>query len=122
MRARWKLLGGAGLFGVSLVFLIGHSRISHGDPAQTSAPAAMPLPAHDPTTPYDLPGATPYDHLTAADRADVDAIQQTIGLGQPDTSYGAFAAGAAAAAADAQAQIAARAVGLVDTAQDGVVP
>lgn len=121
MRASWKLLGGAGLFGVGLVFLISQSRVSHGEPAQTSQTAA-PVAVHDPTTPYDLPGATAYDRLTAADRADVDAIQQTIGLGQPDTSYGAFAAGAAAAAADAQAQIAARAVGLVDTVQDGVVP
>ena len=136
MRARWKVLGGVELAGVVL-FIVGHSRPSHGDTApdaptaSTSTPTVNPPPgtgttpivAHDQLTPYDMgPHAIPYEQLTAAGKADIDAIQERVELGQPASSYQAYSTGTAAAIADAQAQIAARSVGLVDTAQDGVVP
>jgi len=78
--------------------------------------------AHDPATPYDLPGGTPYAQLSAPEKASVDAVHQTVGLGQPDTSFGTFSRASGAMASDAKVQIAARAVGLVDTSQDGVIP
>lgn len=130
LRARWKVISGAGLgLGVAL-FIVGHSRLSHGDttpdaPPPTASPppstGTTPTVAHDQLAPYDLgPHAIPYEQLSAAGKADVDAIQERVELSQPAASYLAYSSGTASAAADAQAQKAARIVGLVDTAQDGV--
>jgi hypothetical protein len=130
MRARWKVLGGAGLIGagLGLFIVVGHSRVSRGDTSSsTDSTTTTPTPQapnyHDPFTPYPLgPGAISYDQLSPTDQAGVDAILQNEDLSQPPSSYSAWADAAAASAADAQAQIAARNVGLVGTEQDGVTP
>jgi hypothetical protein len=124
MRDHWRLLGAAGFTGFALIFAfsVGHSRVSRADPAPTQTPSGSILPQHDPGTKYDLPDSIPFDQLSAADKAGVDSIQQTIELGQPPASFNVYAGGAAAAATDAQAQIAARSVGLEGTANDGVMP
>lgn len=122
MRARWKILGGTTAVGLSLAFLItSHSRQATGDTAPTSS-TVPDLVVHDPFTPYPSPGAIAYDQLSDVDKAGVDQIQEVTDTSQPASSYQAFARATEQTSADADRQIAERAVGLTDTAQDGVVP
>jgi hypothetical protein len=135
MRARWKILGGAGLASVGIALaIVGHSgKVAGGTPAPdlTTSPdpatGAPPAPEDphltNPFTQYPLgPGAIAYDQLDTAGKAGVDQMKQTLETSQPDTSYQAFSNAADQAIADSQAQIAARAVGLVGVDQQGIVP
>ena len=125
MRARWKILGGTTVIGLGITFLImGHSPDVSGDDTTTSSTSASPNDpiARDPFAPYPTPGAIAYEQLSAVDQASVAHVQEVVETSQPATSYQAFANATAWTSADADRQIAARAVGLTDTAQDGVVP
>ena len=130
MRVRWKILRGTGIFTICAVALVvGQSGIVQGDPTSATNPttsengAVDPESLRDPNTAYPLgPGAIPYDQLTAADRASVDLIQETTETSQPDSSYQGWATVTTLVGEQAEAEIAARAIGLEGTEQDGVMP
>lgn len=121
MRTRWKILGGTGVVTIwAAVLSIGQTGVVQGDTSDTSGAVAPP---HNPHTPYPLgPGAIPYEELGVNDKAAVDSIQETIETSQPASSYEAWAAATAWTNQQAQAEIDARGVNLVGTAQDGVLP
>jgi len=129
MRARWKILGGTGVISICVAALIvgqtGEAKSDTTDATTSSAssPTTIPPDIHDPLTPYPLgPHAIEYDQLRAADKAAVDLIQETVETSQPPSSYQAWAAATAYTGQQAEAEIAARGVGLVGTDSDGVVP
>jgi hypothetical protein len=131
MRMRWKIFGGGGIAGLSIAaFLIAHGGVVRGETSNaassstsTTSSSDPGVPSQDPNTPYPLgPGAIPYEQLSAADKAAVEAIQETVETSQPASSYQAWAAATAATGKQADAEIAARSVGLVGTSGDGVVP
>jgi hypothetical protein len=125
MRARWKILGGAGLVGFGLsLFILGHSNVSRGDTSSSTGASTNPDPNfRDPEQPYSLgPAVISYDQLSGAEKAGVDRILEIEDTSQPPASYQAWSDAASTMAADAQVQLAARQVGLVNSDQDGVVP
>lgn len=128
MRARWKILGGTGVVSALVAALIvGQSGDAKSDTTDSTPSSPNPsTPAddvHDPLTPYPLgPHPIEYDQLSAADKADVDLIQETVETSQPASSYQAWAAATAYTGQQAEAEITARGVGLTGTAEDGVLP
>ena len=132
MRGRWKLLGGAGIVGVLIATVIlAQSRAVSGDTTSSTsgdsdAPAASPPSAvgddRDPFAPYPTPGAIAYEALSAADKAAVDHIHEVIDTTQPAALHDAYARATGWTSVEADRQIAERQLGLVDTANDGVVP
>lgn len=110
-----------GAFGAAI---IGRPHSVSGQSADSSSGNSTPTDPgyHDPSQPWELgPGAIPYDQLSPQDQAGVEQILQTEDQSQPASSYQVFAAAANTMAADAQAQIAARSVGLSGTDNEGVV-
>lgn len=128
MRARWKILGGTSIASaVVTALIVGQSGEAKSDTTVSVPSGPNPsTPAedvHDPLTPYPLgPHPIEYDQLSTADKAGVDLIQETTETSQPASSYQAWAAATAYTGQQAEAEIAARGVGLTGTEQDGVVP
>lgn len=130
MRTRWKILGGASVAGIwATAIMLGHTGAaadnssSSPEPSTASSNALEPESEHDPNTPYPLgPGAIPYESLGPAEKAAVDSVEETVETSQPPSSYEAFAAATAWTGERAQAEVAARGVGLTGTEQDGVLP
>jgi hypothetical protein len=132
MRAGWKVIGGAAIAGTAFfAIILGHSRVSSGDTASAGSPDAdvngpsssgVVLP-HDPSKPYPLgPHAIPYEEAGAEAQAAIEAIQETVETSQPASSYAAWSTATAWTGQQAEAEIAARGVGLVGTDSDGVIP
>lgn len=118
-----KLVGGIGVVGLVLGVSLSRSHVASGD---TSAP--KPVATDDGTAPgfgapYAFgPGAIGYANADTATRADADSVRQRIEAAQGAESYLAFSAASKQSADDAQAEIAARQVGLEGAADQGVVP
>ena len=131
MRTRWQVLSGTGVISIWVAaIIVGQTSIVEGEtssstsstPTSTSG-VANPDFQHDQNTPYPLgPGAIEYDQLSASDKAAVDHIAETTDTSQPPSSYQAWAAATAWTGQQAQAEVAARGVGLVGTESDGVEP
>lgn len=122
MKASVKILSRASFVVICAATLtVGRSERVSGD--TTSSPDPNDPNYHDPSEPY-VPGprALFYDQASTALKADVEEVLQKEDLSQPPSSYQAFAAAAAAVNADAKLQTEARAIGLLDSADQGVVP
>ena len=137
MRRRWKLVGGAGIAGICIaVGILAHSRAVSGDSTSTpssgdddtastttsTTSGSSDDTARDPFAPYPSPGAIAYEALSAADKAAVDHVHEVIDTTHPAASHEAYGRATAWTSAEADRQIAERQLGLVDTANDGVVP
>jgi hypothetical protein len=96
---------------------------SASTPQTNGEASALAVPPHDPNTPYPLgPHPIAYEELNVADKAAVDLIQETVETSQPPASYEAWSQATAWTRVQAEAELAARAVGLVGTTEAGVVP
>jgi len=131
MRLTLKLLGGTGVLAAVVVgAILGSSQPVSGDsseppspPTPSSTTASSAAYVQNPNEPYPLgPHTIEYDQLSTADKAAVDAIQEAVDTSQPPSSYQTWSAATAATGEQAAAEISARSVGLVGTAEDGVVP
>lgn len=137
MRRRWKLVGGAGIAGICIAAgILAHSRAVSGDTTSmpsgdggiastttsTTSSSDVDEAAHDPFAPYPTPGEIAYEALSATDKAAVDHVHEVADTTHPAASHDAYARATAWTSTEADRQIAERQVGLVDTANDGVVP
>jgi len=124
-------MGSAGLAGIGIAILIlgrtGEVRGNTATDSTTSSTSVTPgsfvdPAARDPFAQYPSPGAIAYENLTAGEKAAVDVVQEAAETSQPAASNLAFAQATAWTSGDADRQLAERQTGLVDTADDGVVP
>jgi hypothetical protein len=125
MRGEWKAFGRTGLVCVCVMTAVWTVGVVQGDPAAgDQAPREQPpYVPHDESKPYPLgPHAIPFEQAGAETQAAVEAIQETVETSQPASSYAAWSAATAWTGQQAEAEIAARGVGLVGTESDGVVP
>jgi len=129
MRKRWKVLGGASITSVLVgTLILGRSGAVQGDTTSDPAtPAVQPEPGlglyPPPNAAYSLgPDTIPYDQLSAADKAAVDVIQETVETSQPASYQADIEEAFISLRQQMKAELAARNVGLVGTAEDGVVP
>jgi hypothetical protein len=121
MRTRWKIVGGVSLLGVGLVLAL-VTRRAEGQSSDPPGTWTSPD-GYVPFEPYALgPGAIPFTQQTAAEQANLQAMHERLETAQPAASHTAFSSGARVMAQRFAAEVAARAVGLEGTGDDGVVP
>lgn len=130
MRTHWKLLSGLGLAGTMAALLIVGSRDVAGD---TDTPAQEPTPpdpaqapntvGQDPSVQYELgPGKILFEQQTAEEQTHLERMAETTANDHGPKSHEALARAAEQARGHAEAEIAARQVGMNGTEEQGVVP
>lgn len=126
MRHLWKLLGVGLASGVVALCIVGQSRVVAGDPAQPEPDTTQPSPTaleHEPGQPYGLgPNPILYETQSTEEQDNLDRVFETLEANQPASSHEAWGKAADQAVVRAQAEIAARAVGLEGVEEQGVVP
>lgn len=121
-RRLWKPITAVVAIGIAVVVLASRNRLVSGQPSNTATASPVDDP-HEPFTPYALgPGAIPYEKEAAADRVAIDHMAEVVDTSQSAGSIDAFARASKQAADMAQAEIAARQVGLIGTEEQGVNP
>ncbi len=133
MRARWTLLGGAGIasFAIATLIVARSSNVagetggsSESAPPQTPPAESKPaIVGIEPGKPLQLgPDAIPYENLSPGDQAGVDRIIEQEEINQPESSLANMRRAADQAADAAKLEIQTRLIGLVGIDEQGVVP
>lgn len=125
-RHLWKVLGVGLAGGVVALCILGQGNVVAGDPVQPASDITQPSPAaveHEPGQPYGLgPNPILYETQSKEEQDNLDRVFETLEANQPASSHEAWGRAADQAVVRAQAEIAARAVGLEGVDEQGVVP